>query len=95
VEYCFWNESKPEALVQIGTPLMPQRLGGKDWTMRIECELVKTLDALATDAMSRDSGRFTTLTAGRVGVGGVYDLWRRGKAILRGERFDPAHEAAK
>lgn len=95
VEYCFWNESKPEALVRIGPPLMPQRLGGKDWTLRIESELTKTLDELAHEAMTRDAGRFTTLTAGRVGVGGIYDLWRRGKAMLRGEKFDPAHEAAK
>jgi hypothetical protein len=25
-------------------------------------------------------------------MGGIYQLWRRGLATLRGQRFDPRHE---
>ncbi len=35
-----------------------------------------------------------TLLAGRSGVGGVYDQWRRLKSWARGRRFDPSHDAA-
>ena len=56
--------------------------------------MTRTLDALNADAVSRDPDRFTTVLGGRVGVGGVYDLWRRAKALARGERFDPSHAAA-
>ena len=45
-------------------------------------------------AVSRDPAKFTAVVSGRTGVGGVYDLWRRVKAWVRGERFDPQrHEA--
>jgi hypothetical protein len=49
------------------------------------------MDRLAADVMSRDPARFTSLIQGRAGIGGVYDLWRRARAALRGEAFDPAH----
>lgn len=36
-----------------------------------------------------------TVLVGGSGVGGVYDLWRRGRAALRGERFHAAHGAGR
>lgn len=92
VEYAYWNESKPEALVRIGEPLPPQTLDGKAWTRLIEERLTQTLDNLAVEAISRDAGKFTSLVSGRVGVGGVYDAWRRSKAWLTGRPFDASHE---
>jgi hypothetical protein len=49
------------------------------------------MDRLAVDASSREASRFEPLVSGDVGIGGVYDLWRRAKALVRGERFQPQH----
>ena len=94
LEYAFWNESKPEGLARFGDAIdvtSQPNLGGKAWTALIEAELTRTLDALSVQVMSRDAALFTALTQGRVGVGGVYDLWRRSKAWATGRKFDPAH----
>mgnify|MGYP001057115293 CR=1 FL=1 len=97
LEYAFWDERTPEALARYGEPVRVSDhpgLDGKAWTRLIEDRLTQTLDALNADAVSRDPARFTTVLGGRAGVGGVYDLWRRVKALVRGERFDPSHAAA-
>ncbi len=97
LEYAFWDERTPEALARYGDPIRVADypgLDGRAWTRLIEERLTRTLDALNADAMSRDPGRFDTVLDGRAGVGGVYDLWRRAKALVRGERFDPSHAAA-
>lgn len=97
LEYCFWNERTPEALVGLGEPLSITEnpgLDGKQWMKLIEDALTVTLDDLNLDAMSRDESKFTTLLEGRTGVGGLYDGLRRTQSWLRGERFDASHEAA-
>ena len=58
---------------------------------RIEQALTDTLDGLNADAVSRDPARFTPLLGGAVGVGGVYDGFRRLRAWLTGQTFRPAH----
>ncbi|MBX9624782.1 MAG: lysophospholipid acyltransferase family protein [Gemmataceae bacterium] len=96
-EYPFWDERTPEVLIRVGEPVrVADRPGldGKEWTAVIEAALTRTADDLAADAMTRDPARFTSLVGGRTGIGGVYDLWRRAKALARGERFDPSHAAA-
>jgi 1-acyl-sn-glycerol-3-phosphate acyltransferase len=94
LEYTFWGERTPEALVRIGTPLnvsaTPSR-SGREWTAAIEAALTDTLDGLNREAMARDPHLFTTLVDGRAGVGGMYDRWRRLRAWVRGEAFDPTH----
>ena len=42
------------------------------------------MDALASDAATRDPARFVTLLAGRTSVNPVYDGWRRALALVRG-----------
>lgn len=93
IEYVFWSESTPEALVRFGEPLdlSAVRGTGREWTARIETALTQTLDALNGEAMARDPEVFDTVLGGAVGVGGFYDVWRRMKAWARGRRFDPAH----
>ena len=94
VEYAFWNERSPEALVAFGPSI---RLGestdrsAEEWTELLARGLEKAQDRLAAAAISRDPQRFTPLLTGRVGVGGVYDIVRRVGAFLRGERFDASH----
>ncbi|HEY1190911.1 MAG TPA: lysophospholipid acyltransferase family protein [Gemmata sp.] len=96
LEYTFWTERTPEALVRVGEPLKPAdhpQLDGRGWTARIEAALTRNLDALRTEAIARDPNAFTDLLTGRAGVGGVYDSWRRLKSWARGHKFDPAHDA--
>jgi len=92
VEYVFWNESRPELLLRLGTPLSGDRsLRAADWTLRLEDALTETMDTLAADAQLRDPARFTRLLLGHAGVGGPYDAWRRLRARLAGRRFVASH----
>ena len=97
LEYTFWTERTPEALVRVGEPIPIANhpgLTGKEWTALIEAALTRDLDMLNSEAMNRDPAVFTELVSGRTGVGGVYDFWRRIKSWLRGRKFDPSHDAA-
>ena len=60
-----------------------------DWTAVLGAWLEAAQDALAAEAIARDPSRFELLVGGKAGVGGVYDLWRRLRALVRGERFEP------
>ncbi|MBA3623403.1 MAG: 1-acyl-sn-glycerol-3-phosphate acyltransferase [Methylibium sp.] len=94
LEYPFWTERTPEALVRFGAPVLPAELADlrqPEIQAALERALGETMDALAIDAIARDETRFTTLLEGRAGIGGVYDGWRRLKAWSQGERFNPAH----
>lgn len=92
VEYPFWTERCPEALVAIGAPLDLEPVRDRRlWQEELTAALEATQDRLAAAACSRDPGRFRTLLDGTVGVGGPYDMWRGLVARLRGQRFDPAH----
>jgi diapolycopene oxygenase len=95
LEYPFWSERYPEALAHFGEPLVLE--GGRQrtveqWIQCIEMGLTAAQDALAALAQRRDAAAFETLIGGNSGVGGIYDWWRRWRARLRGERFDPAHQ---
>jgi len=94
LEYPFWDQRTPEALVRFGEPLAiagGRPRSAQEWTALVAAELELTMDALAAEARSRDESRFDVILRGRAGVGGVYDGWRRLVAGLRGRRFDPAH----
>lgn len=94
IEYTFWEERTIEGLVRYGEPLKLADGRGWDrtaWTRRIEERLEVTQDELAREVMSRDPARFEILVAGKVGVGGVYDWWRKVKAWFRGRQFDVSH----
>ncbi len=94
LEHPFWDERTPEALALFGTPLeieAKSALTVAQWQARLERELTDAQDQLARVAMRRDAEGLSTLIGGRAGVGGVYDLWRRFRSRLRGERFSPEH----
>ncbi len=94
LDYPFWDERKPELLVRFGAPVPARTLLPLDREARhaaLAGRLEATMDALAAEAIARDPAAFTILLDGRSGVGGVYDLWRRARAAVRGERFTAAH----
>ncbi len=97
LEYAFWDERGAEAFAAFGPGIPGAELAAlprADRLARLEGDLTATLDRLSADVISREPERFRALVAGRKGVGGVYDLWRRLSARLAGRRFDPAHRAA-
>jgi len=96
IEYTFWNESRPEALIRFGAPIE----GGNhrdisDWTAHLTAELARTMDGLAAESMTRDAALFQPVLGGKSGVGGIYDLWRRARSWSKGSRFDPSHGDTK
>ena len=94
IEYPFWDERLPEALIGFGDAhVMGADVAdtSDDLHTSLAARLADTMDRLRDAALGRDASRFIELFEGTVGVGGVYDAWRRAKAWLRGERFDPAH----
>jgi 1-acyl-sn-glycerol-3-phosphate acyltransferase len=96
IEYTFWNESTPEALLRFGTPiaLTPNSGTPAEWTARIEEAMTGNLDHLNAETMTRDPKLFTELVGGNVGVGGWYDRFRQFTSWIRGRKFDPSHAAA-
>jgi 1-acyl-sn-glycerol-3-phosphate acyltransferase len=97
LEYTFWTERTPVAFVRVGEPLRIEDnrgLSGKAWTSLIEGALTRNLDALNAEVLARDPASFIEVLSGKAGIGGVYDHWRRLTALVRGRRFDPAHDAA-
>jgi 1-acyl-sn-glycerol-3-phosphate acyltransferase len=95
LEYGFWNESKPEALLRFGRPvqLPPGNTNSvAEWQVALEAALTETMDALADASAQRDPAMFTRLFSGTAGVGGIYDLWRRARAAAAGRRFNAQHE---
>ncbi len=96
LEYPFWNERYPEALACFGRPIPIGRGSERtveDWQAHITAGLSEAQDALTLSSLTRDPAHFVTLVGGSTGVGGLYDLWRRFRACVRGERFDTAHDA--
>jgi 1-acyl-sn-glycerol-3-phosphate acyltransferase len=95
IEYTFWNERKPEALLRFG-PAIENDDGRQRsvaaWNALLEQNLAETMTALAEDAISRDPSLFRRVLRGRVGVGGLYDVWRRLAAIAGFRRVQLAHE---
>ncbi len=94
VEYPFWSERLPEALVAFGPAIRISDAGqrdAKEWHEVLEAALSVTQDRLAGAAMRRDPHAFRVLASGSVGVGWVYDCLRKFGAWCRGELFDASH----
>ncbi len=96
IEYSFWNESRPEALLRFGEPLeSSSEPSSAEWLDRLERSLTQTMDTLSTEAATRDPALFQPLVRGGAGIGGIYDAWRWSLAALHGRKFDPSHEGER
>jgi 1-acyl-sn-glycerol-3-phosphate acyltransferase len=94
IEYTFWDERLPEVLVSCGQPV--EVTDGKqhsvaEWNHRLAAALAATQDDLAALARLRDPGRFETILSGRVGIGGVYESWKRFVALLTRRVYEGSH----
>ncbi len=95
LEYPFWNERRPEALAHFGPPVQASGNSVSDWTTALKAALTRTSDELAAMSIARDPALFVELLHGRSGVGGIYDLWRHGAALLTGRHFNPRHQVGE
>ncbi|MGI4826749.1 MAG: lysophospholipid acyltransferase family protein [Janthinobacterium lividum] len=87
VEYTFWDERLPEALVHVGEPVsVTHGSTSAQLTRELETALASTMYALQQAAMARDARAFTTVFSGARGTGGMYGLIRRWGALVRGRR---------
>lgn len=96
VEYPFWTERLPEALIAFGTPIdlgISSGRHAREWQGVLESALTATQDQLAAASMARRPEMFDSILEGHAGVGGIYDGLRKWSAWLRGRRFDPAHSS--
>jgi len=94
IEYPFWSQRYPEVLASFGEAMVIEAgtdESAKQWTQTLSDRLESQMDTLSELAVTRDASRFTRLTRGSAGVGGVYDLARRIKARCLGQRFTPEH----
>lgn len=94
IEYTHWIEKQPELLLRFGEPVTGAHLAGmrpKSRLEHLEAALTKTMDALAHDSIERNEAAFETLVLGHTDINPIYDMWRRMKAMLRGETFNPGH----
>lgn len=98
LEYPFWNDRLPEILVWLGDPITkagPSEQSAGAWTHLLETALEHCQDRLSCAAQARDPALFHTLVSGMAGVGGIYDQWRRLKALLAGRLFVAEHQTAQ
>ncbi|TVR10795.1 MAG: glycerol acyltransferase [Salinarimonadaceae bacterium] len=94
IEYAFWEQRGGEAFVAYGEPIRGEDLAAmerEDRRLHLENKLTAIADRLSADVISREPERFVSLLEGEAGVGGVFDLFKRLVAMLRGKRYDPAH----
>ncbi len=85
MEYPFWQERFPEALCRFGVPVeSPDEKS-------LQLGLQACQDALMSEAIGQDPGKFALLLGGRANVSLFYDLWRRMRAAATGARFSAGH----
>jgi 1-acyl-sn-glycerol-3-phosphate acyltransferase len=96
LEFVYWEERLPEVCANFGEPLVlageqAERLGSRALTQQFQHRLQSAQDKLAEAVIKRDGHQLRSLTRNAVGVGGIYDLWRRTRAWWRGETFQLEH----
>ncbi len=90
IEYVFWDERMPEALLHFGEPL---RVEGSDLNLesRLSAALLDAMEVLKEKSMARNPRAFEVLHRGRAGTGGFYSLGQRLTAWRSGRAYQPDH----
>jgi 1-acyl-sn-glycerol-3-phosphate acyltransferase len=94
LEYTFWDERLPEILISCGEAIkIPdgQLTNASEWSEQLAAGLANAQDELAALAKLRDPALFTTILSGGVGIGAVYDAWKRLLALLGGRVYQGSH----
>lgn len=93
VEYPFWTERTPEALLRFAPPLTANRsrTGVNDWQITLTSHLQHAMDSLAPEATTHDPYLFHTLLTGTSGTSKSYDWFRRVRTLCAGQQFTASH----
>jgi 1-acyl-sn-glycerol-3-phosphate acyltransferase len=94
LEYTFWDERLPEILISCGEAIKiadGQSHTAAEWSEQLTAGLAAAQDELAALSKLRDPALFTTVLSGRVGIGAVYDAWKRLLALLSGRAYQGSH----
>ena len=91
IEYVFWDERLPEALLHFGEPVEVLGQTAAEVDAQLQAALLEAMETLKHLAMARDGAAFEVLQAGRAGTGGYFESGQRLLAGLRGRRFQPQH----
>ena len=95
IEYPFWDERLPEALLELGEPLTDLPADRDAAQAELIAALTRTMDSLAAAVQLRSPAAFDrTLIQGRVGTGGFYGLAQRAKSVVLRRPYQPAHNPA-
>jgi 1-acyl-sn-glycerol-3-phosphate acyltransferase len=94
LQYEFWDEKRPEALVSLG-PLRKVEAGdgfsSRGFLRELEADLEHRMDGLDRLRRGRDASLFRVALSGSSGISPAYDLFRRITGGLRGKAFDAGH----
>lgn len=95
LEYVFWNERLPEALVAFGAPqsVLPGEATAAT-TARLDRALVDTQEALGAEAIRRDPDRFEVIDGSRRDAGGADGVFRRALKAFRHTPEESARSSA-
>lgn len=91
IEYTFWDERLPEALVNCGEAVTLENVTAEAGNRIVAESLAAAQDELAALAATRSAQRFETVLSGSAGVSGIYGLWQRLRAFLHGEAYRAEH----
>jgi len=83
IEYTFWDERLPEALLHVGPVVtVDQGSSTEVVTKELETALAEAMLALQKASIARDAHAFEPLLQGARGTGGFYGLGRRLRALF-------------
>ena len=92
IEYTFWDERHPEALLHLGEPVVTAGETADLLEPRLISALEDTMDALRQRALTRSPNAFErTLSFRAAGAGGMYGLAQRLRALLLRKPYQAEH----
>lgn len=94
IEYVFWEERLPEALMRFGAPIPAKELQGlskEECSTFLTTRLRETQHALAESAIARRSEDFEIQLSGKTGTFSFYDWFRSLRGKWRGQKVELQH----
>ncbi len=89
IEYPFWEESRPEVLLHLGTPMsIDPELTVTELEQALAASLESTQDHLAVLSMRGAAEEFESVVEGSFGGGGIYEAWRRFRLMTSGRKSE-------
>lgn len=95
LEYCFWSERLPEALVHFGRPVVVgsnENIDKESLHQRLESHLADASKELAQASIARKKEAFAISWSRPPGFFLIYDFWRWLKSLFKGGKHVQSHD---